>query len=171
MIRVLVSAVFAIVAITNTANADLYQFNVLLDGLQEVPPNASPGTGSAIVFFDDVSGGYTVTGSFSGLIGNVTAAHVHGFAGAGVNAVVLIPLSLTGTTNGTITGGGTITNTGSNFASVLAGLTYINIHSNVFPGGEIRGQVTNPIVVPEPSFCLLGLAGIAVYMRRRQRSY
>lgn len=168
MIRILVTAVFAFVAISSTASADLYQFNVLLDGLQEVPPNASPGTGSAIVFFDDVSGGYTVTGSFSGLIGNVTASHVHGFAGAGVNAGVLIPLSVTGTTSGTVTGGGTITNTGSNFANVLAGLTYLNIHSNAFPGGELRGQVTNPIVVPEPSFCLLGLAGIAVSMRRRR---
>jgi hypothetical protein len=54
-------------------------------------------------------------------------------------------------------------------ASALAtGRSYWNIHSDKFPGGEIRGFLQ--LVVPEPASCLLlviGLAGFACGARRR----
>jgi hypothetical protein len=50
-------------------------------------------------------------------------------------------------------------------AALVAGIenaeTYLNIHTTLFPGGEIRGF---PVAVPEPSTFLLlgaGLAGLA----------
>jgi hypothetical protein len=50
-------------------------------------------------------------------------------------------------------------------ADLLAGLWYVNIHSSVFPGGEIRGQV-----VPEPTtICLLGLGGLLLSRSRKRK--
>ncbi|MER3402749.1 MAG: hypothetical protein C4336_08960 [Armatimonadota bacterium] len=49
----------------------------------------------------------------------------------------------------------------------LAGLWYVNLHSQAFPGGEIRGQL-NP--VPEPaSIAALGIAVAGMLAVRRQR--
>ena len=41
-------------------------------------------------------------------------------------------------------------------SGVLAGNTYINIHSSGFPGGEIRGHFN---VVPEPGSAMLFVTG------------
>jgi hypothetical protein len=40
---------------------------------------------------------------------------------------------------GTITGGGTLT--AVQVQGMLDGLTYVNLHTDLIPGGEIRGQV------------------------------
>jgi hypothetical protein len=48
-----------------------------LTGPSEAPPNASPGTGFAIVIFDDVAHLLSVHATFSGLLGNTTASHIH----------------------------------------------------------------------------------------------
>jgi hypothetical protein len=158
----------ALVAVfVSASQADLVQFNVTLDGLQEVPANASPGIGTATVVFDDLTGVMSITGSYSGLVGTVVDAHLHGYAPIGANAGVIFGLSQTGGTAGSFSGGGVIP--AGDIANVMNGLSYINIHSTTFPGGEIRGQLINP--VPEPGSLLLfaiGLGG-SVLLRRRSR--
>lgn len=55
-------------------------------------------------------------------------------------------------------------------AGLLGGQTYLNIHTNLFPGGEIRGQLQ---AVPEPVTLLLlgsGLAGVAMKVRKRRQT-
>lgn len=148
-------------ASAGAANAAIVVYNFGLDGLQEVPPNASPGFGSATVTLDTVTGSVSVTGSYTGLLGSVTAAHIHGLAPVGVNAGILIHLTQTGGTSGTLGGGGVLS--AANVQGMLDGLTYINVHSVAFPGGEIRGQV-----VPAPaSLALVGLGAMAGLRRRR----
>ena len=53
------------------------------------------------------------------------------------------------------------------FAGILSGNAYLNVHSSVFPGGEIRGFL-DP--VPEPaSVALLGIGVVALLSGRRRQ--
>jgi hypothetical protein len=49
-------------------------------------------------------------------------------------------------------------------ADLLNGLWYINIHSEQFTGGEIRGQV-----LPEPATAALLCGGMGTLLLRRRR--
>lgn len=149
----------------STASAFTWTINGLMDGLQESPPNASPGFGSFTGTLDDVTGAITLTGSFSGLVAPATAAHIHGPALPGVNGPVILPLTVSNATAGTVTGNGVFTPT--QVANLLSGLHYVNIHTGAFPGGEIRGQIT---AVPEPgTMAALGLGAVALLRRRKAR--
>lgn len=162
----LVTLIGLICLLGNQARADFWMFTVTMDGTQEVPPNASPGTGTATAFFDDISGAMSISGSFAGLTANANNAHLHGYAPAGSNAGIVFGLSFTAATSGTISGNGVIP--ADRIADVLNGLTYINIHSSTFPGGEIRGQLTNPIRIPEPSCAALLVSLVATAALRRR---
>ena len=122
----------------------------------------STGTGFATMTLDDSSNLFSWDISWSGLLGNETVMHFHGAAPAGVNAGVQVNFgAISGTSSPSI---GSTTITGAQATDLLAGLWYINIHTDRDPGGEIRGQVQ---VVPIPAAVwlfgsgLLGLVGIA----------
>ncbi|HET6881477.1 MAG TPA: CHRD domain-containing protein [Pirellulales bacterium] len=117
-------------------------FTVSLSGNQQVPPTGSPATGTANVFLSADRTTLTVDSSFSGLQGGLTEAHLH--AGqAGQNGPVEFPFSNvpTGATSGSIPQQ-TFNVTSAELTQLLAGDLYENIHTSVFAGGEIRGQVT-----------------------------
>lgn len=145
-------------ALPLAAMGQVHTFNFTLDGLQEVPPNASPATGTATVVLDMTALMVSWDVTFQGLLGPFIAAHFH-HAPPGVNGPVIINMPLTGP--GHLMGSSPIT---AFYASeMLAGNMYVNIHSTMFPGGEIRGQV-----VPGPgALSLLALAGLLAGRRRR----
>jgi len=156
----------AILLCAVSAHAATWKFDVLLDGLQETPPNASPGTGEATALLDDSTGVLDVSGVFRDLIGTSTVAHIHGYADLGdPPAGVIFGLTVDiGVTMGSYSGSGNV-----DVAQALAGKSYVNVHSSVFPGGEIRGQLLNPMKVPEPGSLMLAGIGLlsAVAWRRR----
>ena len=116
------------------AGAQQY-FQAHLDGLQEVPPNASPGTGlGCFTLNPDNTLDYVVT--YAGLLGIESAAHIHGAAPPGVNAAAIFPFAVGTPKIGTF---GPLT--ALQVADLQNGLYYVNVHTNVVPGGEIRGQI------------------------------
>ncbi len=98
------------------------------------------------------------------LQGVETMAHIHGPAGPGEEAGILIDLNLGAFKSGSVD---ITTIPGANASDLLNDQWYVNIHSTAFPGGEIRGQ----ILVPEPSSIALTVLGLTALMffRRKQK--
>lgn len=156
----LLSVLVAIVATSSLAAAT---FTTVLSGGAENPPTGSAGTGSVTVDYDPSAHTLRVAGSFSGLTGNTTVAHIHccvappGNAGvaamtptlpgfpAGVTAGAFdITLDLTLTSSFSpaflTSSGGTAQSAEAALAAGLVnGQAYFNIHTTVFGSGEIRG--------------------------------
>ncbi len=104
-------------------------------GAAEVPPVPSPGRGLGAFTIDTVAKTIHYRFSFAGLTSAETAAHIHGFAPPGANAGVLFALPAGSPKCGVLT------YTAAQEANILAGLSYVNVHSVTFGGGEIRGQI------------------------------
>lgn len=125
------------------------------------PLNGNPqGSGTFTATLDTVTNVFTWTSTFSGLTSTITNGHIHGPfipGGAATTAGVILDFNTAGTFTGrgTSTSGsttGTVTLNASFNASaqvngdsirklILAGRTYVNIHTQTNGGGEIRGQL------------------------------
>lgn len=124
-------------------------FRATIDGAQEVPPTGSPGTGLGCMTYHPATMMLDYDISYAGLLAAENNAHFHGPAPIGINAGVQFGLPLGPLKIGTV---GPLT--ALQQADLFNGLWYINIHSALFPGGEIRGQVltsASPCTVPVES--------------------
>ena len=191
-----VAIVMAVLTIAgNTAFAHDVVYTATLTGAAESPVNASPAVGNAIVTFNADTFTMQVQATFSGLLGNTTASHIHcctAVAGTGTAGVVTVtptftgfPLGVTaGSYNATydmslasswnssyLTAIGGVSNAFTALSTALdSGTAYLNIHTSAFGGGEIRGFLT-AAPVPEPEaygMLLAGLALVSAVARRRK---
>ena len=196
MIRLLAVASLAAIAFVQPASATLFTFHATLSGAKEAPANLSPGTGTVTVLWDDAVNTMRIMGSFSGLTGNTTAAHIHGataVAGTGTAGVATTTPSFPGFPLGVTFGAwdqtydmaltssynaAFIAANGGNiplartalFNAIDNGRAYFNIHTQAFPGGEIRGFFEDgPLSTPEPSSLALFGAGLLALTLRRRR--
>ena len=118
--------------------SNMVAFTTQLRGANEVPPNASTGSGSVDAAFNKDTNLLRWKASFSGLTGPATGAHFHGPAAVGSNAGVVLPWP--GPTNSPLEGSATLT--AAQAADLMAGRWYANVHTAANPGGEVRGQMT-----------------------------
>src|SRR5262245_55647130 len=150
------------------AQAAHYSASVTLNGANEVPPNGSTSTGQCGVSIDTNANTLTYHLTYTAFGTPETAAHIHGFAPPGMNAGVIVPIPA-GTTKD-----GVWNYLEAQEPNILAGLTYFNVHSMAFPGGEIRGWTQPVLVTDTPAttswsiFALAAslLAGAAFAVRR-----
>ena len=190
MTRFIYPAVFtiALAGVTAPSLATVLSYHANLDGPSE--PTISPGTGTSLVDYDNVAHTLRVQVTFSGLLGNVTASHIHSATavpGTGTAGVATTTPTFTGFPSGVTSGtydhtfdmtlssswnAAFITNNGGTPASaeaalasgLAAGKAYLNIHTSQFAGGEIRG-----FLVPEPGTLVLAAAGALVLLPLRRR--
>jgi hypothetical protein len=136
----------------------------VLTGYQEVPVVSTTGNGvfEARISDDETAIEYTL--SYSDLQGSITQSHIH-LGQAGVNGGISVFLcsnlgngpagtqtcpAAPATISGVLTAANVIGPTGQGIAAgefseliaaIRAGATYVNIHSTLWPGGEIRKQI------------------------------
>jgi hypothetical protein len=130
----------ALLASARPSYAAPVAFKADLKGSTEVPPNQATGTGSVTASYDPATKTLTWSGTYAGLTGDPTAAHLHGPAEPGKNAGVAVWISTKGAPFPSPFQG-TATLTDAQADDLLAGLWYVNIHTAAAPGGELRGQL------------------------------
>ncbi|MBS1103081.1 CHRD domain-containing protein [Gluconobacter sp. Dm-62] len=101
----------------------------------------APIKGSASAMLDTTKNTLTYRFEDNGLSGPVTAAHLHGPAAEGQDAGVLAPINGPYTTRMT----GTLQLTPDQVKEVQAGQSYINLHTEKYPDGEARAQLTTDL--------------------------
>jgi hypothetical protein len=137
-----------------------------LSGYQENPDISTGASGSFTATLDDTAQTITYTLTYSGLEGTVTQAHVH-FGKRAINGGIAFFLCGTtvapgpagtptcpadGTVSRTVTAADILGPTDQGIeamnydelaAAMRNGSTYANVHSSLWPGGEIRAQIKN----------------------------
>jgi len=165
-------------ALPAASHAQITYFSADLNGANESPANASPAIGTALITTDTGLNTMRVQVTFTGLQGNVTAAHIHSataVAGTGTAGSYDQTFDMTLASSyraGFITAnGGTPSSAqAALFSSFSDGKAYLNIHTSSFSGGEIRGFLQ---VVPEPStvaFGIIAAGSVLGLIARRRRS-
>jgi len=165
-LRVLIAVMGGVLATATAAKAD--QLRAILTGYEETPSAVSTtGRGEFIAVIDDDGQSIRYRETFSRLQGKITQSHIHvGQLSIGGSVVIFLcqtdtnkdPTGLApqcpqeGTVTGVITSANVIAGSqapqqlaAGDLAAVVtairAGTTYANVHTDLSPGGEIRGQI------------------------------
>jgi hypothetical protein len=202
MVRTALSLWLGMMLVLIAPASEAARFRTSLSGPAENPANNSPGVGAATVDLDTSTHTLHVSVTFSGLTTPNTAAHIHccitvpnGTAGVATTTPTF-PGFPSGVTSGTYdatldmtqasswnpafitANGGTPASAEAALASGMNNtLSYLNIHTSQFPGGEIRGFLVFVDTRDIPTLSQWALSALAaalalialVAIRRRAR--
>lgn len=127
-------AVAACAMLALPAFADTLEYTANLTADAEVPPTESSATGTANVIVDTENMTVSWKVMVEDLSGDPTAAHIHGPAGNDENAPPVINMS-------DFISEGKADITEEQISELEAGNYYVNVHTEKYPKGEIRGQL------------------------------
>jgi hypothetical protein len=134
---VLVTALLSLPATASSAGS--YTFEVEMSGDQEVPPVATAATGSGTFEFDFARNEVCYEYTASNLSSDFVDAHIHrGFVGQ--DGPIVVPLGPPDAPRDCVPSAGV------SELDLLADYYYVNVHTQNHPGGEIRGQLTDPTI-------------------------
>ena len=119
-------------------------FSTVLSGAAEVPGPGDPdATGSASLTLNQGQGQVCFELSWAGVDGTVVAAHVHA-APVGVAGPIVVPLFTNVALAGTDSASGCVAGVSEELLKAIRhdpASYYVNIHSDLFPAGAVRGQL------------------------------
>jgi hypothetical protein len=185
-----IKTVLLCAALSTPGSAAILTWSANLTGSQEIPANVSSATGSGWVQFDDSTNVLSVSLNWQGLTGIGVQSHIHCCV-ASPPGNVGIALDLWLAANPQPASGGFfnswdldvvnpfraafVTASGGTAPGALAALlsamdsnqgrAYFNIHTATYPGGEIRGDISQ---VPEPATILSTIGGLGLLLLRRR---
>lgn len=110
-----------------------------MDNNQENPATSSTARGRGIVSVNAAGTQALVTMNWTGLTGNATAGHVHS-GRSRINGPVICDLTPGATASGAVVDR-LCSFSPTQITALRQAQLYLNIHTNMFPGGEIRGQI------------------------------
>ena len=180
-------------------SAGAANYSTILTGQQEEPPNTSPAIGASTIRFDPATHVLEINVTFSGLVGEVYAAHIHCCTptpGEGIAGVMTPIPNLSGFPQGVRSGvysytydtslpsswspsflsswGNSTAFAEAAFENGLnSGTAYFNIHTSYASAGEVRGfyAPAPAAAIPEPeSMAMLGIGLPVLLMLARRRS-
>ena len=123
------------------AYAARFRIVVALNGAQQVPAVMTAGTGTARIVVNTITRGITGSVTFTGLSTPALFGHIH-LAAAKKNGPIIIPLvGGAGATSGRMTIKAGTKLTAAQLRALQTNRLYFNIHTTMFPNGEIRGQI------------------------------
>ena len=186
--RICSAAAAALIALgAMSAPAATVNFTATLNGANERPtPNDSPATGTATGQLTGEPGSWVFTYhvEYSGLTGPAGLGHIHDAINPGgqpfteqFGPIIHDLDSLASPVDGDWRFDDVAQPlTDEHATNLLAGRMYFNLHTDLFSGGEIRGQIIadseppQPPVIPLPAPIFLGLSGLAAagFATRRQ---
>lgn len=166
-VAVAVTGAMAVAGTAAVAGHGSKQLRASLHGYEEVPVVSTTGNGQFRATVTPAGDGFAYRLTYSALEGNVTQAHIHlgqPAVNGGISVWLCSNLNPPGNTpagtqpcppppatvTGTIGPANVVGPTSQGIApgemadlmrAMRAGVTYANVHTSLFPGGEIRGQV------------------------------
>lgn len=177
-------------ALSAPGSAAIMTWSADLTSGQEIPPNVSTATGYGWVQFDGSTNVLSASVNWQGLTGTGVQSHIHCCVGAPPgNVGIAIDLWLAANpqpASGSYSNawdldlvnpfraafvtanGGTVPGALAALLSAMdsnQGRAYFNIHTAAYPGGEIRGNISQ---VPEPATVLSTIAGLGLLLLRRR---
>jgi hypothetical protein len=135
----------ALLAVGAPAFGEGRPFSTTLTGAAEVPGPGDPdASGTAFITLNQGQGEVCFDLSWAGIDGTVTAAHIH-VGSATVAGPVVVTLFAGVALSGTDSASGCVAASEELIKAIRQDPEnyYVNIHSDVFPAGAIRGQLAN----------------------------